>query len=166
MSVRNHIATSAAVLSCLVAVARADHRPVIAVPGNAQAPALVDGTDASFAVVNGDWGLYAPGRVVPEIYGPVLLYPEPFDRGYFPATGRRPRYGRQEIDAPRQVLPRAPDFYREWSTGSRAGRVTEYPPYAAPEVMVEPRSRDSECSGTECPRPDRRSNRRRGRSPR
>jgi hypothetical protein len=163
MSVRNHIAASAAVLICVTAaMARADHRPVIAVPGNAQAPVIINGADASFAVANGDWGLYAPGRVVPEIYGPVLVYPDPADRGYFPATGRRPRYGRQEVNVPRRVLPRAPDFYREWSTGSRAGRVTEYPPYAAPEVMVEPRSRDSECTGNDCPRPDRRSKRRRG----
>jgi hypothetical protein len=162
MSIRTHMAASAAVLLSLIADAHGDHRPVIAVPGNAQAPAMVDGTDASFAVVNGDWGLYAPGRIVPEVYGPVLFYPEPADRGYFPATGRRPRYGRREIEVPRRVLPRAPDFYREWSAGSRAGRVTEYPPYAAPEVMVEPRARDSECSGNECPRPERRWKRRRG----
>jgi hypothetical protein len=145
MPVRNHIAASAAVLACLMAAAaRADHQPVIAVPGNPYMPVIINGTDASFAVVSGDWGLYAPGRVTPEIYYAPVVIPVPGDRGYFPATGQRPRYGRQEIITPRRVLPPAPSFYREWSTGSGAGRVTEYPPYDMPEVSVEQRSGERE----------------------
>jgi len=57
---------------------------------------------------------------------------------------------------PRKVLPPAPDFYREWSAGSGSSPVTEYPPYAMPDVSVEPRFDDR----------DRRSQRRRGRAPR
>ena len=79
-------------------LARADHQPVIALPGNAQVPVVIDGMPATGAWVNGDWGLYAPGSVTPEVlppvlWGPVLApyYPDP---GYFPRTGRRPRYGR------------------------------------------------------------------------
>ena len=69
MSIRNLSAASAAILICLMtAPARADHRPVIAVPGNPHVPVVVDGIDASFAVVTGEWGLYAPGRVAVEIY--------------------------------------------------------------------------------------------------
>ena len=156
MLVRNHIAACAAVLGCLMAgPARADHRPVIAVPGNREVPVIIDGIDASYAVVSGNWGLYAPGAVVPEIYGPVVLVPVPGDRGYFPATGRQPRYGRQEINAPRRELPRAPRYFREWSAGSRAGTVTQYPQFDMPDVMVEPRSRENECTGAACRRSDR-----------
>lgn len=140
MPVRNHIVASAAVLGCLMAApACADHRPVIAVPGNPEVPVIIDGVDASYAVVSGDWGLYAPNRVVPEIYGPVVVTPVPWDRGYYPATGRQPRYGRQEVNTPRRELPPAPRYYREWSAGSRAGPVTQYAPFNMPDVMVEPR---------------------------
>ena len=112
MPVRNHIAAFAAVLGCLMAgPARADHRPVIAVPGNPQVPVIIDGIDASYAVVSGNWGLYAPGAVVPEIYGPVVLVPVPGDRGYFPATGRRPRYGRQEIMRRARCCRARRDYY-------------------------------------------------------
>jgi hypothetical protein len=145
MSVRNFSLVSAAMFACVMAAAaRADHQPVIAVPGNPYMPVIIDGIDASYAVVNGDWGLYAPGRIAPEVYYAPVVIPVPGDRGYFPATGRQPRYGRQEVITPRRVLPPAPDFYREWSAGSGSGPVTEYPPYAMPEVSVEPRSRQRE----------------------
>lgn len=157
MPVRNLSVVSAAMCACVMAAAaRADHQPVIAIPGNPHVPVIIDGTDASYAVVNGDWGLYAPGRIAPEIYYAPVAIPVPGDRGYFPATGHRPRYGRQEVITPRKVLPPAPDFYREWSAGSGSSPVTEYPPYAMPDVSVEPRFDDR----------DRRSQRRRGRAPR
>jgi hypothetical protein len=141
MSIRNHSAASAALLICLMAApARADHRPVIAVPGNPQVPVVVDGIDASFAVVTGEWGLYAPGRVAPEIYYAPIVIPAPA-RGYYPATGGRPRYGREEVIGPRRVLPEAPSFYREWTVGPGPGPVTEYPPFDPPEITVEPRVR-------------------------
>ena len=101
-------ASAAALLACLAAsdAARADHRPAIAVPGNPQVPVVIDGQPASGALVTGDWGLYAPGRVPPEIIGPVYA-PIEHERGYFPRTGRRPRYGRQEVFVPRRRGPPA-----------------------------------------------------------
>jgi len=119
---------------------RADNQPVIAVPGNWQVPVVINGMPATGALVVGDWGLYAPGRVVPEIYAPVLLPIEP-DRAFFPTAGRRPRYGRQEVLVRRHFYPQAPSFHRAWSTESGRGPVTEYPPFEPPPVIMGPRSR-------------------------
>jgi hypothetical protein len=47
--------------------AHADHRPVIAVPGRPEVPVVIDGQNASWAVVIGDWGLYRPGHLAPII---------------------------------------------------------------------------------------------------
>jgi hypothetical protein len=119
--------------------ARADHQPVIALPGNPQVPVVIDGMPADGALVSGDWGLYAPGRVVPEVlapvYGPVDPVFAPFaGRGYYPRTGHRPRYGRQEVIVPRRPLPPAPTYQRSWSSESPpdSGPVTDYPPSSGP----------------------------------
>ncbi len=124
-----------------LAGARADHQPVIAVPGHPQVPVIVNGVDATYDVVGGDWGLYAPGRVRPRVFGPPGFL-APAERGYYPATGRLPRYGRQEIEpAHRLPPPLAPTFYRSWSAESGPGPATEYPPYQPPPVVVAPRGR-------------------------
>src|ERR1700751_4515122 len=106
-------ATAGILFGCLTGPARADHQPVIAVPGNWQVPVVINGQDATMAVVEGDWGLYAPGRMAPTVYGPAWVPRWSTERGYFPATGARPRYGRQEVQAPRHLPPEAPTFYRE-----------------------------------------------------
>jgi hypothetical protein len=122
-----------------VSAAEADHRPVIAVPGNAQVPVIIDGMDASYAVVIGEWGLHAPGRLAPKIIAPLPSAPF-IDYGYYPATGRAPRYGRQELDVPGRVAP-AVTFHRSWTSESPSVPVTEYPPYEPPEVTIERRGR-------------------------
>jgi hypothetical protein len=118
--------------------ARADHQPVIAMPGNWQVPVIVNGVPASGALITGDWGLYAPGRVVPEIIGPTFE-PISYERGYYPKTGKRPRYGRQEVFVPRRLPPAAPSFHRAWSTESGRAPVTEYPPFDPPPIIMAPR---------------------------
>jgi hypothetical protein len=129
------------------AAARADHQPVIAWPGNPQVPVIIDGVPATGALVTGDWGLYAPGRVTPQIYMPAFA---PYDpellppaRHYFPKTGRRPAYGRKEVEGPRYLPPPAPTFYREWSTSSDREPATQYPPYEPPPVIMAPDRRPS-----------------------
>lgn len=136
MQSRHSAARSAAVLIAWLAgigLARADHRPVIAVPGNWQVPVIIDGIPATGAVVNGDWGLHAPGRIAPQIFGPAVAPPNGA-RSYYPHAGSRPRYGRHEVSVPRRELPPAPTFYREWSTQSGNGTVTEYPPFDSPPI--------------------------------
>jgi|tagenome__1003787_1003787.scaffolds.fasta_scaffold20903200_2 hypothetical protein len=123
---------------------RADHQPVIAMPGNPSTPVVIDGQDASWAVIEGDWGLYRPGHVAPTV-----LYPYAPDvdhwhtRSYYPFTGKRPRSGRLEIIPPanRRLPARAESFHRYWSNDGPAVPVqTEYPA-VLPPVILAPRVR-------------------------
>jgi hypothetical protein len=125
-------------------VARADHGPVVVIPGRADVPVIVNGVDAGWSVVEGDWGLYRPGHGRVVVEGGWLLtvgYPPP---GYFPSTGRRPRVGRREIlprAARRGPVP-AESFYRAWSAESGARPATDaYPSDDPPPVIMAPRFR-------------------------
>jgi len=117
-------------------VARAQTGPVVAIPGKPGIPVIIDGLIVDGAVVYGDWGLARPGQRQIIIEGPVFFAPQYDDeRGYYPATGRRPRVGRHEIDTPSRV-PRPTSFRREWNTGSDMhAPVTEYPPFEPPAVI-------------------------------
>jgi hypothetical protein len=114
-----------------------DSQPVIAVPGKAGVPVIINGIDATGAVVYGDWGLFRPGGIV-IIDGGAWPAPPNWAPGYFPATGRTPAYGRKEID-PQSGQPHgAPAYHKSWSVESQPGPVTEYPPFAPPPVIVAP----------------------------
>jgi hypothetical protein len=122
------------------APARADHGPVLVVPGRPDVPVIINGYDASWAVVEGDWGLDRPGAGVLTVTYPSHVrvpYQRPW--GYFPATGKRPRAGRLEIIPPanRRLPEPAESFHRYWSTQSDpAYPVTEYPPLNPPPVIT------------------------------
>src|SRR5262245_25640837 len=121
----------AVILVLSLAPARADHQPVIVVPGKPGVPVPINGVDATGAAVYGDWGLYRAGHGSVVIEGAVGPDRARWPGGYFPATGHMPRYGRHEIlPPPGSAPPRpAPDYYRGWSAGSEPGPVTEYPPF-------------------------------------
>jgi hypothetical protein len=124
-----------------VASARAgDRQPVIAVPGKPGVPVIINGVEATGAVVYGDWGLYRPGGIV-VIGGGVWRAEPDWPPHYFPATGRTPAYGRKEID-PHSSRPHiAPAYHKSWSVESQPGPVTEYPPFPVPPVIVAPPGR-------------------------
>jgi hypothetical protein len=122
---------------------RADHAPVYVVPGKSGVPVVINGYDASFTVVEGDWGLWRPGHVPPTIVSGPLVAPAPYFYGaYFPAYGRRPGYGRYEVEPPpnRRLPPPAPSFYREWGTQSQnlPATVAEPPLYPPPVIEASP----------------------------
>jgi hypothetical protein len=133
--------------------ASADHAPVYVIPMRPDAPIIINGRDASYAIVEGDWGLSRPGSVAPTVIYPAPAYG--FDyraphRHYFPATGKVPRYGRREIiPAGPQILPQAESYHRSWSTSapsrvwtdapSRSLSTDVLPPYEPPRVIVAPR---------------------------
>ena len=136
-----HLLLAAVCAVMLAAPARAQTGPVIVIPGKVGVPVTVNGVIVDGAVIYGDWGLARPGHGELLIQGPVA-FSAPFDsRGYYPATGRMPRLGRQEI-VPKYHRPRPTSFRRDWSIESNFNRpVTEYPPFDPPPVIMAPRER-------------------------
>jgi hypothetical protein len=108
-----------------LAPARADSGPVIVIPSRPGIPIIINGLDASYAVVEGDWGLSRPGAGagMVTVYGgsPVLPNPVYSQRhSYHPRYGRAPERGRNEAEpAADRLLPEpAESFSRSWSTSS------------------------------------------------
>lgn len=130
-------------LAGLVAPAHAEGmEPVIVIPGRPGVPVMLYGRDVSGAVLEGDWGLARPGQVAPTIVqegwvAPIYGPPPP----YFPADGRKPRYGRLEVIPPanRRLPPQAEPYYRDWMSRPGPEPATILPPYDPPPVIVAPR---------------------------
>src|SRR5476649_2717002 len=72
----------------------------IVIPGRAGVPVIINGVDASYAVVEGDFGLGKGVHVQPTVYGGRPAEPEPNVGHYYPTLGRTPGYGRLEIEPP------------------------------------------------------------------
>jgi hypothetical protein len=127
-----------AVLGATAAMA-ADMGPVIVIPGRLGAPVILNGVDVSGAIVEGDFGLASPHMVDPRVvYGPVAI-PEPLGPGgYYPAFGRRPGYGRHEIEPPpdRRLPPPAQSYHRSWSSHSAPVPASLDPPVQTPMLIA------------------------------
>jgi hypothetical protein len=92
MAARRCVVIAAVVAGlCAAGAAHADHVPAIVVPGKRGVPVIINGEDASGAIVIGDWGLYRPGHVAPIVIRrrpwPVLGHRRPAPR----IVHRRPR---------------------------------------------------------------------------
>ena len=75
------------------------------------------------------------------IEGPVAFADAVGLARLLPATGRKPRLGRQEIE-PKRHRPRPTSFRRDWSIESNSSApVTEYPPFDPPPVILGARER-------------------------
>jgi hypothetical protein len=116
------------------APAHADGSPVFVIPGKPGVPVIVNpyGFDASYTVVEGDFGLSRPGQVNPTIIAGPHVLPAPVGGGYyFPRTGRNPGYGRYEIRPPpnRRVLAPAQSYHRSWGASSDPLPASTDPPY-------------------------------------
>jgi hypothetical protein len=129
---------TAFVAAAISSAARADHAPTLVIPGRTPAPIIVNGVDAGWAVIEGDWGLYRPGHVAPMVYGHAPALYGLAVGGYYPATGRAPRYGRHEAKprtARRGPVP-AESYFRSWSADSRPAPY--YPSFDPPRVIEAP----------------------------
>jgi hypothetical protein len=116
-----------------------DQGPVLVIPGKPGIPVVINGYDASYTIVEGDWGLARPGQVSPVIVSVPLIRPSPYHTGhYFPYLGRRPGYGRREVEPPpgRPMPPPAPSYYREWGAQSQPLPATIPPEYPTPMVVA------------------------------
>lgn len=131
-------AITLAVLIGTAAAACAESGPVIAIPGRPGVPVIINGVDASYAVVEGDWGLAKGVHNFPvTVYGGHPAEPPPEVGHYYPSAGRLPGYGRLEIESAAKPKP-APTFHESWSAGSRQAdplipstqfnQVPQYPP--------------------------------------
>ncbi len=98
-------------------VARADHAPAFVIPGRPGVPVVINGVDASYTVVEGDWGLSRPGHGSITVIGGAPVY-DPGYRRAFPRYGYPPPRGRNEMEfGPDRPLPEPAESYsRAWST--------------------------------------------------
>lgn len=130
---RIRVAKLAFVLSAVLSAAPcayADHAPNYVVPGRPDVPVIINFFDASWGVVEGEWGLYRPGAVSPTVIPAPYVMPRVSAKPYFPSLGGPAYKGRLEIEPPanRQLPPPAPSYHRSWSSESQNLPATEYTP--------------------------------------
>ena len=127
-----------ALLAGITGAAASDTGAVIVIPSRAGVPIMIDGVDASFAVVEGDWGLGKSVAPQPTVYGGwPAAQPRPSGR-YFPRTGIRPGYGRYEVNTPPRSLPGDGSYYRSWSAESPRGYGQDMVPADPPPIVYAP----------------------------
>ena len=112
----------------------------IVIPGRPGVPVIINGIDASYAVVEGDWGLGKGLHVQPTIYGGRPIDPDPHVGHYYPTLGKTPGYGRLEIEPPaNRPLPKpGPAYHQSWSAQSASPQPQSQVPLYPPAVIVAP----------------------------
>ena len=116
----------------------------IVIPGRPGVPIIINGIDASYAVVEGEWGLGRGEQVQPTIYGGRYVDPGPRVGHYYPSAGRVPGYGRLEIEPPanRRLPRRAESYHQSWSAQSAPLPPQLELPYYPPPVIYAPQGGD------------------------
>jgi hypothetical protein len=109
------------------------------IPGRPGVPIIINGIDASYAVIESDQGLARGVHIQPTIYGGRFIDAEPRVGHYYPSAGRQPGYGRLEIEPPanRKLPPQAESFHQSWSAQSAPPAQAEVPLYP-PLVLQAP----------------------------
>ena len=112
----------------------------IVIPGRVGVPIIINGIDASYAVVEGEWGLGQGNQVQPTIYGGRYIDPVPNVGHYYPSAGRMPGYGRLEIEPPanRKLPQPAQSYYQSWGVQSAPLPAQMDPPVNPPPVILAP----------------------------
>jgi len=120
---------------------RADSGPVIVIPSRPGIPVIINGRDASYAVVEGDWGLGKGVQVQTKVYGGRYIDPVPNVGDYYPSAGHMPGYGRVEIQpsANRKLPQPAESYHQSWSAQSNPPQPQADVPFYPPPVIVAPR---------------------------
>jgi hypothetical protein len=113
----------------------------IVIPGRPGVPIIINGVDASYAVVEGEWGLGKGVHVQPTVYGGRYIDPKPRVGHYYPSAGHVPGYGRLETEPPaNSSLPQpAEGYHRSWSSQSIGQPAETEVPLYPPPVIVAPR---------------------------
>jgi hypothetical protein len=112
----------------------------VVIPGRGGVPIIINGVDASWAVVESDWGLAKNVHVQPTVYGGRTVNLAPRVGHYYPSAGHMPGYGRLEIQPPadRRLPPRAKSFHQSWSVQSAPQPAQSGVPTNPPAVIVAP----------------------------
>jgi hypothetical protein len=114
----------------------AESAPALVIPGRPGIPVIINGVDASYAVVEGDWGLGKGMRVQPTVYGGRPVEPVPPVGHYYPSAGHLPGYGRLEIESASKPKP-AESFHQSWSAESKP-QEPPVPLNPPPVIMAPP----------------------------
>jgi hypothetical protein len=120
----------------------ADSGPVVVIPGHPGVPIIINGVDASYAVVEGDWGLGKNVHVQPTVYGGRYADPIPNVGHYYPSAGHQPGYGRLEIEPPanRRLPQPAESYHQSWSAQSTPQAEQPEVPFYPPPVIMAPQN--------------------------
>jgi hypothetical protein len=116
----------------------------IVIPGRPGVPIIINGVDASFAVIEGDWGLGQGPQMQTTVYGGRYIDPVPNVGHYYPSAGHQPGYGRLEVEPPanRKLPQPAESYHQSWSAQSAPPTVQPEVPFYPPPVIVAPRNGD------------------------
>src|SRR5258707_1302911 len=129
-----------AILMAMTSTAFAGGGFEIVIPGRVGVPVIINGVDASYAVVEGDWGLGKGTHVQPTIYGGRYIDPVPHVGHYYPSAGHLPGYGRLEVEPPpNRRLPRpAESYHQSWSAQSAPLPAQSNVPVDPPAIIYAP----------------------------
>jgi hypothetical protein len=116
----------------------------IVIPGRPGVPIIINSIDASYAVVEGEWGLAKSEQVQPTVYGGRYVDPVPNVGHYYPSLGHRPGYGRLEIEPPanRKLPQPAESYHQSWSAQSTPQPAQPEVPFYPPPVILAPQGGD------------------------
>jgi hypothetical protein len=132
----------------------------VVIPGRPGVPVIINGVDASFGVVEGEFGLGKGVNNQPTVYGGRYVDVVPDVGHYYPSLGRRPGYGRLEIEPPaNRKLPKpAPEYHESWSSHSAplpATNPLDVPADPPSVIVAPPIGHDFDHRGTRPPTPKR-----------
>ncbi len=134
------IGLALAILIGTTAAALAQGGPIQVIPARPGVPIVINGVDASYAVVEGDWGLGKGWHTTPTVFGGRYYDPNPNVGHYYPSAGQQPGYGRLEIEPPaNRKLPQPAESYHDsWSAQSSPPRPQPEVPLYPPPVLLAP----------------------------
>jgi hypothetical protein len=117
----------------------------IVIPGRPGVPIIINGIDASYAVVEGEWGLGKGEQVQPTVYGGRGVDFTPKVGHYYPSAGHLPGYGRLEIEPPanRRLPQPAESYHQSWSSQSTPQPVQPEVPFYPPPIIIAPQNGDA-----------------------
>lgn len=146
-----------AILAAMTSTALAGGGFDIVVPNRPGVPIIINGVDASYAVVESAMGLARNESMVPTIYGGRPIDPVPNVGHYYPSLGHMPGYGRLEIEPPanRQLPKPAESYHESWSARSAPLPAQSSVPVDPPAVIYAPQFNGPQPLPGPVPRPPR-----------